>query len=412
MKTRQRLEPGVRREIERISIPDNTQVVPQPQVPNISVGGGGGAGKPVIFNLRFQEKTGGKAVDFVRTVIIPTGKLVTGTNTAELLFDTLPNGTIHQTLRHTGVGTNTWEATSRIETRQSSTLVGIPFDKGCVDVRGYTDTFPLLNIGSNAEASTGWGLRVNMPLGQGILASTLKQNYIETLGDALPYSFKVANIDTIGSFPVLELRSNHAVNAGTGIDLRHNSRGINIEIPSSTAAGTYSTYGIKIQYSPIYSTSIGVGDPRGNAIEVITNGIAKRGLNIEINTAGNDADDEDSEGAKITVPKNSVGLRVIGLGTTRSNLKPVCYFAAGDFTSYVIYAEGRSLFVGNVEISTGYTLSIAGAQIATSRRTGWAAPTGTATRTTFNTATVTLTQLAERVKALIDDLTTHGLIGA
>lgn len=52
------------------------------------------------------------------------------------------------------------------------------------------------------------------------------------------------------------------------------------------------------------------------------------------------------------------------------------------------------------------------AQLLTSRRTGWAAPTGTATRTTFATGTVTLPLLAERVKALIDDLTTHGVIGA
>lgn len=43
------------------------------------------------------------------------------------------------------------------------------------------------------------------------------------------------------------------------------------------------------------------------------------------------------------------------------------------------------------------------------RASGWTAPTGTATRTTFDTATVTTTQLAERVKALIDDLyTTSG----
>jgi len=51
-------------------------------------------------------------------------------------------------------------------------------------------------------------------------------------------------------------------------------------------------------------------------------------------------------------------------------------------------------------------------QVVSNRKTGWTAPTGTATRTTFATSTVTLTQLAERVKALIDDLTTHGLIGA
>lgn len=44
--------------------------------------------------------------------------------------------------------------------------------------------------------------------------------------------------------------------------------------------------------------------------------------------------------------------------------------------------------------------------------TGWAAATGTATRTTFATGSVTLPQLAERVKALIDDLTTRGVIGS
>lgn len=53
------------------------------------------------------------------------------------------------------------------------------------------------------------------------------------------------------------------------------------------------------------------------------------------------------------------------------------------------------------------TLDVVGA-----RKTGWGAPTGTATRTTFDTGTVTLVQLAERVKALLDDLTSHGLVGA
>lgn len=53
-----------------------------------------------------------------------------------------------------------------------------------------------------------------------------------------------------------------------------------------------------------------------------------------------------------------------------------------------------------------------GSQILSNRKTGWGAPTGTATRTTFATSTVTLPQLAERLKALIDDLTSHGLIGS
>lgn len=50
-------------------------------------------------------------------------------------------------------------------------------------------------------------------------------------------------------------------------------------------------------------------------------------------------------------------------------------------------------------------------QVLGARRTGWAAPSGTATRTTFATGSVTLPQLAERVKALIDDFIAHGAIG-
>jgi len=53
-----------------------------------------------------------------------------------------------------------------------------------------------------------------------------------------------------------------------------------------------------------------------------------------------------------------------------------------------------------------------GNQVVSGRKTGWTAATGTATKTTFDTTTVTTEQLAERVKALIDDLISHGLIGA
>jgi hypothetical protein len=38
------------------------------------------------------------------------------------------------------------------------------------------------------------------------------------------------------------------------------------------------------------------------------------------------------------------------------------------------------------------------------QKSGWTPATGTATRATFDTATVTLSVLAEHVKALIDDL--------
>lgn len=55
-------------------------------------------------------------------------------------------------------------------------------------------------------------------------------------------------------------------------------------------------------------------------------------------------------------------------------------------------------------------IGLNGAAVA-AKSTGWGAPTGTTTKTTFDTATVTLSQLAERVKALLDYLTTRGDIG-
>jgi len=56
-------------------------------------------------------------------------------------------------------------------------------------------------------------------------------------------------------------------------------------------------------------------------------------------------------------------------------------------------------------------LQVNNVQVVSARRTGWTAATGTETRSTFATSTVTLPQLAERVAAIIDDLTAHGLIG-
>lgn len=60
------------------------------------------------------------------------------------------------------------------------------------------------------------------------------------------------------------------------------------------------------------------------------------------------------------------------------------------------------------------SLKINGTKVLGARKTGWTAPTGTASRAGFDTTTVTLTQLAEFCKALFDDLNSaagHGVIG-
>lgn len=79
--------------------------------------------------------------------------------------------------------------------------------------------------------------------------------------------------------------------------------------------------------------------------------------------------------------------------------------------------SAASILDGIFDITTagvGGMYKANGVQVVAARKTGWAVATGTATRTTFDTATVTTAQLAERVKALIDDLhqtAGHGLIG-
>jgi hypothetical protein len=64
------------------------------------------------------------------------------------------------------------------------------------------------------------------------------------------------------------------------------------------------------------------------------------------------------------------------------------------------------------QVMSNGTIRVAATQVVSTRKTGWTAATGSATRTTFDTTTVTTQQLAERVKALLDDLISHGLIGS
>lgn len=66
---------------------------------------------------------------------------------------------------------------------------------------------------------------------------------------------------------------------------------------------------------------------------------------------------------------------------------------------------------GSIDIQGGGALKIGGVVVAQSRKSGWSKATGTANRTAFDTSTVSVTQLAQRVKALIDDAY-DGMIGA
>lgn len=102
-------------------------------------------------------------------------------------------------------------------------------------------------------------------------------------------------------------------------------------------------------------------------------------------------------GSGATLSTNSDNTGSIGLTSTTRR------FA----TAYL----GTSVEIDSGDANSG-NLKIAGTQLLEKQKTGWGAPTGSATRTTFATTTVTTEELAERLKALIDDLTSHGLIGS
>jgi hypothetical protein len=86
----------------------------------------------------------------------------------------------------------------------------------------------------------------------------------------------------------------------------------------------------------------------------------------------------------------------------------------GASATYCFLAMDSALTAIRFGLTQGSTpeIHLNSTRVVTTRRTGWGAPTGTATRAAFDTASATTLQLAERLKALIDDLTAHGLIGS
>ena len=103
-------------------------------------------------------------------------------------------------------------------------------------------------------------------------------------------------------------------------------------------------------------------------------------------------------------------------------------FSAGVTTGYtnnLVIASNGAVGVGRVPGLSGVgdldvNGDIRGAsfrvglnQVVGARKTGWALPTGTLSRATFDQSTITLIQLAQRVAALLTDLyNQHSLIGA
>ena len=184
------------------------------------------------------------------------------------------------------------------------------------------------------------------------------------------------------------------------------------ERPADDTASTANTLVRRDSNGYVQVSRLGVGLSPSVAVDV-------RGTSPLVRVAT----DSTSQNAELRfVEDATIKGRLIYAGANGSGNK---YFGfintAGDYLAFLA-DDVRFLTSGAASIVTidstgpnlasGKTLRVNNTQVVTARQTGWAAATGTPTRTTFATSTVTLPQLAERVKALIDDLITHGLIGA
>ena len=135
-----------------------------------------------------------------------------------------------------------------------------------------------------------------------------------------------------------------------------------------------------------------------------------------------------SSGTPAAVQTNDIFVRFAGIAHDGSSFSSSGFIDIAAAENWTASAHGSSMsfyLTENGSTSPSFVMSLSNAgdlnvtgsykvdsaQVLGNRITGWAAATGTATRTTFATSTVTTAQLAERVKALIDDLRTHGLIG-
>lgn len=107
----------------------------------------------------------------------------------------------------------------------------------------------------------------------------------------------------------------------------------------------------------------------------------------------------------------NAGNATAGGGSTGGNLYLTS--GAGETNGGSIALLSAMAPTATIEVTDDGASSLLGLHGATpvARSTGWGSPTGTATKTTFNTATVTTAQLAERVKALLDYLIARGDIG-
>lgn len=134
------------------------------------------------------------------------------------------------------------------------------------------------------------------------------------------------------------------------------------------------------------------------------------GANFDFNGARGSGTGTGSHIRLRTAPAGLTGSSVNAL-VTRLEIEDTGRIAFN--TDQLILQTGGLILMatGNLDL-TGGELLVDSVQVVSSRVTGWTAATGIADRTTFATGSATTQSNAEHIKAIIDDLIAHGLIGA
>lgn len=209
---------------------------------------------------------------------------------------------------------------------------------------------------------------------------------------------EVNNAATWGINTLLQDNSTRAIGALTGVILV-NEFDFNVMCPGTTVIGA--SYGGNSLSTPTNSNALlinalGTGIQWGGGLVSADNAVDY------FTSCGLSA----ASGANVNSSRmawRSTNAAATAITTTlRANLGRLRVESSGGATEVgydINSANGRYYVNGTAVLGT--------------RKTGWATSfAGSATRTTFDTTTVTTAQLAERVKALLDDLISHGVIGA
>lgn len=174
--------------------------------------------------------------------------------------------------------------------------------------------------------------------------------------------------------------------AGTDISITVSGGAVKITSTAAVSGGSFAATSQTATH-----TGTGVGVYVGNAAGELTFRKVQAGTGISVTTSGGAIRITSTGGGGVSVTAGGGGVSV----TTVSGLATIGLGAS----------VSASVFVASDYIKVGAD------QVVGSRKDTWSEPTGTKTRTTFNTDSVTTKQLAEAFYALWDDLRNHGLIG-